>query len=122
MEILGLMSILDQKVFLDYSNTFKRLLTKKEDDHCYESESRYEREYFLKEKIVALKCSIDGILLHGICNEDVESAFDLITNDYLKSQNRYLRQVTIEGVCKLLVSNKIINDEKNREKIEAIIG
>jgi hypothetical protein len=121
-EILGLLSILFKDIFVSYVGTFKKILTKTEDACFDEIDSKYDREHFLKEKIIALKCTIDGILLHGICSDTVEQAFDLITTDYLKSKNIYLRQVTIEGVCKLLITKKIEEDQSRRQKIEAILG
>jgi hypothetical protein len=74
----------------------------------------------LKNKIVALKSAVDGLIVHGICDEGTGDLFNLITTDYLQVSEPILRQVTIECVCKMLFSTKMC-DEISQEVVEVIL-
>jgi hypothetical protein len=92
-ECIGLLSILDKSVFNTYNGVFHSILTSEEDQEEIKdsTEARQIKEYYLKEKIIALKATVDGLILHGICSDDVQKLFDIITGDYLKIKNRFLR-------------------------------
>lgn len=47
--------------------------------------------------------------------------FDLVTGEYLKTKDRVLRQVAIEGVCKMMFVPKLC-DENDPAKVEGIIA
>jgi len=45
----------------------------------------------------------------------------MITEDLIKTNDRILRQVAIEGVCKMMFVPKLC-DENDQTKVEAIIA
>ena len=71
-ECFGLLIILDKEVFSSYVDTFQELLS--EEDTLYEG---------LHEKVVAIKSAVDGLMIHGICDEKAKGLFDTITSKYL---------------------------------------
>ena len=58
------------------------------------------------ETLIALKSSIDGLICHGVSNA-TDDLLQVILNYFMFSSDKRLRQVTIEGVCKLLFSSSI---------------
>ena len=74
-----------------------------------------------REKVIAIKSVVDGLIVHGICDEKSQELFDLITGTFLTIKEKVLRQVSIEGVCKMLFSTKLC-DENNQEHVEAILA
>jgi hypothetical protein len=59
-----------------------------------------------KQTILALKASIDGLIFYGT-NKKTEQLQQMILQQYMFSSDKQLRQITIEGVCKMLFSHKI---------------
>ena len=71
-ECIGLITILDEEVFHNYAGIFISIL-----------ESEQDNEQGLKDKIVALKSAVDGLIVHGISNQTSKELFELITGRYL---------------------------------------
>jgi len=69
-----------------------------------------------------LKSAVDGLIIHGICDEGTIELFDLITGEYLFVKDRVLRQVTIEGVCKMMFSPKLCDEQTDQTKVEGILA
>ena len=67
----------------------------------------YDKDTLLKEKVIALKSVFDGLIVHGINSEASRTLFTKVSQDFLRVKNRFLRQVAIEGVCKMLFVKKI---------------
>lgn len=59
-----------------------------------------------KKTIIALKASIDGLIFYG-ANKETEELQSLILQEFLYSPDKQVRQITIEGTCKMLFSHKI---------------
>ena len=60
-----------------------------------------------EEKLIAIKSVVDNLIIHGLVDDASRELFDLITGRYLSIKDRILRQVTIEGVCKMLFTMKL---------------
>ena len=60
-------------------------------------------------------------MIHGIYDEKTKGLFDTVTSKYLTIRQKVLRQVTIEGVCKMLFSPKLC-DENDQEQVESILA
>jgi len=103
-ECLGLISILDKQCFINYAKIFTNILKQEVAD-----ETNLLRQQ--KDQVVALKSAVDGLIIHGICDEGTIELFDLITGEYLFVKDRVLRQVTIEGVCKMMFSPKLCDEQ-----------
>lgn len=95
LECIGLMTILDSDLFSSYSQIFTKILTEEDDE---------DKDV---EKVIALKSSYDGLIVHGVTDDHTQALFQLLTNEYLTIPDKVLRQVTIEGVCKMLFSIKL---------------
>jgi len=79
-ECIGLITILDEEVFHNYAGIFISIL-----------ESDTDNEQSLKDKIVSLKSAVDGLIVHGITNENSKDLFELITVRYLHIRQPILR-------------------------------
>ena len=93
-ECIGLLSILDKSVFLNYHQVFSQILESENscgDESTDPKEVQASREYYLKEKVIALKATIDGLIMQGIISDSTGALFTYVTADYLKIKNRYLR-------------------------------
>jgi hypothetical protein len=101
-ECIGLLTILDREVFGSYGKVFLNILRR---------ERAKEDEHDLKEKIIALKSTVDGLTVHGVTGPETQELFECVTQEYLTVENRFLRQVAIEGVCKMLFSTKLCEDQ-----------
>ena len=110
-ECIGLICILDKEVFLNYSKIFTQIL---EEDLSADKENR-------REKVIAIKSVVDGLIIHGIAEEQMSQFFDVLTNKYLIIKDKILRQVTIEGVCKMLFTPKLC-DQNDPKLVEAILA
>jgi hypothetical protein len=108
-ECIGLLTILDKQVFMNYSEIFRQILTE---------EVSIENK---REKVIAIKSVVDGLIVHGICDQKSQELFDLITGTFLTIKEKVLRQVSIEGVCKMLFSTKLC-DENNKQHVESILA
>jgi hypothetical protein len=108
-ECVGLITILDEVVFNSYQGIFQTILEDEED-----SDGK------LKDKIVSLKSAVDGLIVHGINNQESKNLFDLVVGKYLNVRNPILRQLAIEGVCKMMFSTKLC-DESDNEMVESIL-
>ena len=71
--------------------------------------------------MVAIKSVVDGLIIHGIYDEKTKGLLDTVTSKYLTIRQNVLRQVTIEGVCKMLLSPKLC-DEIDQEQVESILA
>jgi len=100
-ECIGLITILDEEVFHNYAGIFFSIL---------ESNENTDSEQGLKDKIVSLKSAVDGLIVHGINNQTARNLFELITDKYLHIKQPILRQITIEGVCKMMFSTKLCDE------------
>jgi len=107
-ECIGLLTLLDSDVFSNYTAIFVKILT---EDVNMDNK---------REKVIALKSSVDGLIVHGVTEETVE-LYELITQEYLRVKDRVLRQVAVEGVCKMLFSTKLC-DENDQGQIEAVLA
>lgn len=93
-ECIGLLCLLDKKLFSNYSRIFSSILR---EDVLADNK---------REKVVALKSVVDSFIIHGI-EEKTEDLWHIITNEYLTIADKVLRQITIEGICKMLFSRKL---------------
>lgn len=74
--------------------------------------------------IIALKSSIDGLIFFG-SSEETEPIEQAIFQHLIFSKNQMVRQVTIEGVCKMLFSTRLtgaLKDECSQENMVAIVA
>ena len=108
-ECIGLLTILDKQVFMNYSEIFRQILT---EDVSIENK---------REKVIAIKSVVDGLIVHGLCDDKSQALFDLITGPFLTIREKVLRQVSIEGVCKMLFSTKLC-DENDQDHVESILA
>ena len=111
-ECIGLVTMLDKEVFTNYSSIYISIL---------KNSSTQQSEQELRSKLIALKSAIDGLMVHGVCDESTQELFDLITRNYMQGNDPYLRQITIEGVCKMMFNNKLC-DDCDPAQSEAIIS
>ena len=100
-ECIGLVTMLDKEVFTNYSSIYISIL---------KNASTQQSEQELRSKLIALKSAIDGLMVHGVCDESTQELFDLITQNYMQGNDPYLRQITVEGVCKMMFNNKLCDD------------
>lgn len=102
-ESIGQLCLLDRELFENYSRIFLAILA---DTFSNNAEDEVIDDETLKETLLALKCSIDGLIVHGTSPE-TEDLQVIIMQHFIFIRNKRLRQVTIEGVCKMLFSIKI---------------
>jgi len=69
----------------------------------------------LREKIIALKSSVDSLIIHGVDAKTTQKLQRTIIEDYMVTKDRILRQITIEGICKMLFSRKLTVDADHNE-------
>ena len=69
----------------------------------------------LREKIIALKSSVDSLIIHGVDAKTTLKLQRIIIEDYMVIKDRILRQITIEGICKMLFSRKLTQDADHNE-------
>jgi len=69
----------------------------------------------LREKIIALKSSVDSLIIHGIDPKTTLKLHRIIVEDYMVVKDRVLRQIAIEGICKMLFSRKLTQDAEHSE-------
>lgn len=112
-ECIGLLCLLDRELFINYSTIFHTILA--EDVHGTSSSTLNSNDTNLREKLIALRSSVDALIIHGV---DPPSSLDgqesktqklqrIIVEDYMVIKDKVLRQVTIEGLCKMLFSRKL---------------
>jgi hypothetical protein len=99
-ESIGLLSLLDKDLFENYSRIFSAILADAADN------SRNCDDGSIIETLIALKSSIDGLICHGT-SEVTEDLQQVILQHFMFSADKRLRQVTVEGVCKMLFSSTI---------------
>jgi hypothetical protein len=107
LECVGLLTLLNKNIFSNYAEIFKT---------CLEVDDPEAQ----RDRIIALKSSIDGLIVHGVFDDITGKLFDMVTGDFLKTSDRIIRQVAIEGVCKLMFVPKLC-DENDPKKVEGII-
>jgi hypothetical protein len=100
-ECIGLLCLLDKELFQNYSRIFQTILTEDSGE--------------VREKIIALKSSVDSLIIHGIDARTTLKLQRIIVEDYLVSKDRLMRQITIEGICKMLFSRKLTQDADHNE-------
>ena len=110
-ECIGLICILDKSVFLNYSKIFTEIL---DDEIDPEKDNK-------REKVIAIKSVVDGLIIHGISEPQLDTFFEILTKKYLTVKDRILRQVSIEGVCKMLFTPRLC-DQNDQKRIEAILA
>jgi len=110
-ECIGLICILDKEVFINYSKIFTQILA---EDLAPDKDNK-------REKVIAIKSVVDSLIIHGIAEPQLDTFFETLTGKYLKIKDRTLRQVSIEGVCKMLFTPKLC-DENDPERVEAILA
>jgi len=92
LECLGLLTILDKEVFHNYSKVFLDILDKGESpEDIIDEDDTTDKMYNIKEKIICLKSTVDGLIVHGLNAEVTQSLFNCITGDYMRISNRFLR-------------------------------
>ncbi|CDW89230.1 at hook motif family protein [Stylonychia lemnae] len=101
-ECIGLLCLLDKELFENYSKIFQRILV---EDIMEEN---------LRDKIIALKSSVDSLIIHGV-NQKTQKLQKIIVEDYMVIKDKILRQITIEGICKMLFSRKLTLNTDNEE-------
>eukprot|EP00347_Sterkiella_histriomuscorum_P002311 403368647 len=101
-ECIGLLCLLDKEVFQNYTKIFQRILV---EDVIQDN---------LREKIIALKSSVDSLIIHGV-DPKTQKLQKIIIEDYMVIQDKVLRQITIEGICKMLFSRKLTQTADNSE-------
>ena len=94
LECIGLICLLDKSLFQNYSLIFQSILL---DDLTKNN---------LNEKIIALKSSVDSLIIHG-ADSSTQKLQKIIVEDYMLIKNKVLRQITIEGITKMLFSRKL---------------
>ncbi len=104
-ECIGLLCLLDKELFQNYSRIFQTILT---EDVSAEDTN-------LREKIIALKSSVDSLIIHGVEAKTTLKLQRIIIEDYMVIKDRILRQITIEGICKMLFSRKLTQDADHNE-------
>lgn len=108
LECVGLLTLLNKNLFSNYAEIFKSCLSVDDPDAR-------------RDRIIALKSSIDGLIVHGMFDDITTELFDMVTCDFLKTNDRILRQVAVEGVCKLMFVPKLC-DENDPKRVESIIA
>ena len=78
-ECIGLLCLLDKELFQNYSKIFQTILTEdvQEDN--------------LREKIIALKSSVDSLIIHGVDQKTTLKLQRIIMEDYMVTKDRILR-------------------------------
>lgn len=99
-ECIGLLCLLDKELFINYSKIFQTILT----------DEGVDGEDTLREKIIALKSSVDSLIIHGVEAKTTLKLQRIIIEDYMVIKDSTLRQITIEGICKMLFSRKLTQD------------
>jgi hypothetical protein len=102
-ESIGLISLLEPFLFDNYSQIFETILANFSRSGSFDESDH--GDISLKLAIIALKCSFDGLIFYG-ANGKTENLRQLIFTQYLFSPIKKLRQITIEGMCKMLFSQK----------------
>lgn len=103
-ECLGLLCLLDSGMFGNLQKIFQALL-----EDCGELVDS-EESIHMKLTLIALKASIDGLIFYGP-SEQTSELERIIFQDLLFSRSQNIRQVTIEGVCKMLFSIKLTGNQ-----------
>lgn len=80
-ECIGLICILDKSVFLNYSKIFTEIL---DDEIDPEKDNK-------REKVIAIKSVVDGLIIHGISEPQLDTFFEILTKKYLTVKDRILR-------------------------------
>ena len=73
-----------------------------------------------KDKIVTLKSTVDALVRHGILNNDCKRLFQMISLQYIFVRDPLLKQIAIEGVCKMLFSKTLFEDYSQAEVESAV--
>ena len=60
-------------------------------------------------------------MVHGIQNDSTEKLFELVSCEYLWHKDPILRQISIEGCCKMLFNVQLCEQIKD-ESVEAILA
>ena len=117
-ESIGLLGLLDRGLFINYSIISKAIL--EEALQCIEQDHRIPKNQ-LHESILSLKSTFDGLIVHGI-EPDTQSLLDIILTSLFYTPNRLLRQMTIEGMVKLLfsirVTKQVVMEPENPAALE----
>ena len=108
LECVGLLTLLNKNIFSNYAEIFKAI---------FQNTDPVNR----RDRIIALKSAIDGLIVHGLVDEKTSELFEMITTDFLRIRDRILRQVAVEGVCKMMFVPKLC-DENDPKKVESIIA
>lgn len=78
-ECIGLLGLLDRELFKSYSKIFETILTEdvQEDN--------------MRDKIIALKSSVDSLIIHGVDTKTTLRLQTIIFEDYIVIKDRILR-------------------------------
>jgi len=77
-ECIGLLCLLDKELFWNYSKIFSSILT---EDVLEDN---------IREKMIALRSSVDGMIIHGI-DSKTQKLYNVIINDYMASNDKLMR-------------------------------
>lgn len=69
---------------------------------------------------MALKAAVDGLIVHGMSDESTQLLFTDITQVHLFDRDPPLKQIAVEGVCKMLFSLKLCENVQDQD-MEAIL-
>ena len=116
-ECIGLVSLIHKDAWLSYGKIFLEILQE-------DTGSSPEVNYFgAKDKAVALRAASDALIVHGIEDNNTQVLFGLITGpEYQFHPNPHLRQISVEGACKMMFSKKLCDDYPNSEHIESLLA
>ena len=104
MEIVGLICMTEKHLFESYIAILS---------NCLAEELDYQINF--NEKLVSLKGCMDCLIVHGIFSQKSQNVYDLIIGKYIMSENIFLRQLAIEGIIKMLSSQKLLTDPEDEE-------
>ena len=88
-ECVGLLSLLDKDLFENYSRIFLAILWDSLSQDSYDMTNESD-EIKLKQAILALKASFDGLIFYGV-NERSERLQQIIVKEYIYSKDSRLR-------------------------------
>jgi hypothetical protein len=80
-ECIGLLCLLDRELFCNYARIFETILT----------EDVTPEDTNLREKIIALRSSVDSLIIHGVDAKHTLKLQRIIVEDYMVIRDRILR-------------------------------
>ena len=110
-ECTGLLCLIDKEIFIEYAEIFNKGLVVENDEESAN----------LRGQVIAIKCTVDGLLIHGRCSPQASDLFRILTSFYLRHSDALLRRLTAEGVCKMFFTLDLC-EESESQATEAILA